>query len=312
MKKTGTIHSMGKKGFIFSALALIMTSIIIFFLFTGQPNQSSSDTAVSATIRLNSAINDLEKDVVRGLYITSFRTIIAQDETVTSQGQFLNNSQSSFYEGMINGTIEGFNASTLDNATFTDWLLKTKEIMRSRGILFSYNITNITEFQTNYDYVSTSLEMNYTLSDYRKQRTFRRLINITVKIPVSGLDDPIYYIESLGRITSTINFTNNTNILYLINQSAYKTVYTNNNQSPDYLMRLEGNFSASPDGIESVVDGQKFLIQGITQYNGRSSIDAMYFSNRTETIVCINNTPSWFRLDTARLGDYANDTVVSC
>jgi len=312
MKKTGTMHGMGKKGFIFSALALIMTSIIIFFLFTGQPNQSSSDTAVSATIRLNSAINDLEKDIVRGLYITSFRTIIAQDETVTSRGQFLNNSQLSFNEGMINGTIEGFNASTLDNATFTDWLTKTKEIMRSRGILFSYNITNITDFQTSYDYVSTSLEMNYTLSDYRKQRTFRRHINITVNIPVSGLDDPIYYIESLGRITSTINFTNNTNILYLVNQSAYQTAYRNNNQSPDYLMRLEGNFSASPYGIESIVDGQRFLIQGITQYSGRSSIDAMYFSNRTETVVCINNTPSWFRLDTARLGDYANDTVVSC
>ena len=85
-----------------------------------------------------------------------------------------------------------------------------------------------------------------TLKDYN---TSVSLINIR---------DPIYSVYTYGRVPNTIRITNVTDYVndsnndtsqlrYHINHS----FYVENILSPSFLMRLEGNFSKSPYGIES-------------------------------------------------------------
>ncbi len=305
-------NSKSKKGFVFSIIAVFLTSIIVVFFILHYNSVIVKNNDFKQVEKLNSVIVDFENDLDRGLYITSFRSVIAEIQKVTKTGKFLNDTNTAFKEAMLNSTVENVSLSILDNSSFKDWLDKTKIQLFRKGVLFSYSVVNLSVFQNNYSHITVFLILDYNVSDYKNNKRFVRSVNKTVFLPIQGLEDPVYYVKSNGRIANIVNFTFNKDIFYLINESFNNSLYVPNNLSPNFLMRLEGNFSNSSTGIESIVNGQRFFNIGILNYSGRSNVDSLYFSNITHNVVCVNNTPNWFRLDDSRVSFYDNVVVVSC
>lgn len=300
------------RGIAFTIIALVLAGVIISFTLTQDNGPPEPRSGIAIVQNMNGVIDAFQADLQRGLYITSYRTVIGQIEKITKTGQFINDTEASFVEGMINNTIDNVSVSALNGSSLTDWLDKTEAIYKARGYDFSYHIVNLTERQLNATALQTSIDLDYNLSDSRSERRFVRHTHVTATIPIQGLEDPVYYVKSLGRVSNLFEFTTTHDLPTLIAWSANNSRYVLSNKSPSFLMRLAGNFSPSPYGIESIVDGQRFLLQGIGTYDKRSSVDSMYFSNRAESVVCVNNTPSWFRLDRSRLSDYPGAVNVSC
>ena len=302
----------GSKGFVFSIISVFLTSIVIVFFILHYNSSFVNKSSFENVKKLNSVIDDFENDLDRGLYMTSFRSVIAEIEKVTKTGVFLNDTQSAFKEAMLNSSVENISLDILVNSSFKDWLDKTKELLFKKGVLFSYSIVDLSISQNNFSHIKVFLSLDYNVSDFKNSKFFVRQVNKSVFLPIQGLEDPVYFVFSNGRIANIVNFTFNKDVFYLINMSFNNSLYVPNNLSPSFLMRLEGNFSNSSFGIESFVNGQRFFNIGVLNFSGRSSVDTLYFSNIFHSVVCVNNTPDWFRLDVDRTSFYDNVVVVSC
>ena len=300
------------RGFVFTLMALLIGSVLVLFAVTDQPPALSSKTAVPEVREMNGLVQDIESDVDRGLYITGFRALLGQIEYLVTQGEFLNDTDASFVEAMTNGTVQNESLSALNGTTFSVWLEQTEGILEERGFTFDYEIVSLSQGHYNASMVQANATITYNLTDSRDQRSFTRTVASSALIPIEGLEDPTYFVKSLGRISNTIEFTNETDLDTLINWSANESRYRFSDKSPSLLMRLENDFSASPHGIESIVNGERFINQGVGTYDGRSSIDALYFSTISHDPRCMSGTPSWFRLDVGRFSDYTGATNVSC
>jgi hypothetical protein len=303
---------MNRKGFIFTMLAIIVTGIIVAFALIGLESVDAGQSALRDATMLRIMSSDIEDDITRGLYITSFRTLIGQIEKTITTGNFLSSTNETFNEGMINGTIEGSGLDILENATFTDWLAKMTDIIEKKGYRIDYDILLLEQFQEGPWHVSSRIVIDYNLSNPGNSRGYQRRIDITERVSIRGLEDPFYYIFGLGRLTNSIIISDDNDILFLINASEDNSLYIENNMSNSFLQRLEGDFTSSPHGIESIVGGQRFKDQGIAGYDGRSSIDFMFFSGAAAEVQCVVGAPEWFRIDKERIPFYTNLVNVSC
>ena len=300
------------RGFIFSIIALLLVSVLVLFATSDRTPDLSSRSAVPEVREMNAIITDIETDIDRGLYITSFRALLGQIEYLLTTGTLLDSTQAAFEEAMLNGTVQGASMNALNGSDFGLWLEKIDGILSERGFNFEYEVVSIEQYHSTPHVVSSDAIVRYTLTDSRGRRSYTRIVTRTAHVPLEGLEDPLYFVKSLGRLSNMVRFTNETDLDHLINASANNSLYRPSNKSPSYLMRLEGNYSPSEHGIESIVSGQRFLNQGVGSYDGRSSIDALYFSNIAHDARCMSGTPSWFRLDVTRFDDYTGASNVTC
>ena len=121
------------------------------------------------------------------------------------------------------------------------------------------------------------------------------------KVSIVGFEDPLYVVNSKGRVTNAIMQTNitqfvvNGNVENLL-KHMNKSYYIAHNDSPNFLMRLEGNLGNSSNGIESLVNLEKFQQQGLA-IKDRSIVDYIYFGTKSTTNFRVNATPEWFKID---------------
>jgi hypothetical protein len=160
--------------------------------------------------------------------------------------------------------------------------------------------------------VSVNIDMD--VKDKKQTSSWSINKDIKTNISIEGFEDPLYVINSFGRVTNTIRISpfehfvigsNIDNLLTQINESYYITT----NMSPTYLMRLEGNLASSEIGIESLVNLQEFIDQGLT-IKDRSAVDYIYFGNQTTTNYRVNGTPSWFKIDSDHISVYEVEDLV--
>jgi len=160
--------------------------------------------------------------------------------------------------------------------------------------------------------VSTNVDMD--IIDKKGTSSWNINQDIEANINIIGFEDPLYVVNSYGKLTNKIRVTpfeqfviggDIDNLLTHLNESYYITT----NISPNYLMRLEGNLGNSSYGIESLVNLQEFLDQGLS-IQSRSVVDYIYFGNQSTTNYNINDTPSWFRLDEQHLSIYDVEDMI--
>jgi hypothetical protein len=300
------------RGFVFSIMALVIVSMLVLFATTDSAPDLSSRSAIPEVREMNGLVTDIETDIDRGLYITSFRALLAQIEYLITTGELLPSTEETFVEAMMNGTIENRSMNAMDGADFSLWLSKIEAILAQRGFTFTYDVVSFDQYHASPSVVASDVRICYNLTDSRGKRSYEREVNRTAYVSIDGLEDPLYFVKSLGRLSNMIEFTNETDLATLISASANNSRYRASNKSPTYLMRLEGNFTPSEHGIESIVNGERFLNQGVNLYDGKSSIDALYFSTIGHDPRCMSGAPSWFRLDVTRFSDYTGAVNVTC
>lgn len=307
----GESLAINKKAVFFTLTAILLVSLFIIFpsLYQFKEITQRTATAEQRIYAVNNYIKNLERDIERGLYISSYRAIYALIESISSSGEFLNDTYSSFNSALMNGTINNKSYIVMQDSTLSAWVTKVELEGTKLHVTTYININNVNLYQKNPWYVTVGVNISINVSDPSKTAVWNRRSYIETDIGIIGFEDPLYVKYGLGRLTNLINqspydenftvATNTTNLLNHVENSYYVT----SDLSPSYLMRFEGNLSNSSNGIESMINLPKFTAQGITVQT-RSVVDSVYWSTANPTIYRINNTPSWFRVDQEHLNRY--------
>lgn len=307
-----------KKGFFFTLTAIALSLVIIFSfkVYEGERLREKNDVIKTRIITVNDFIKDVDDDLKKGIRITTTRTLLGLQEYITEQGQFLTNFNNQFEEGFLNGTVEGTNIGLLDESTFTDWASKIKQQADNIDIFINFTILSVALTHSDPWTVNASVKLNISTRDDKGTAKWQRVKTLSASISIFDFEDPLYIVNTDGKVTNTIQqtpyqpFVTGNNVDNLV-EHLNGSYYVISNYSPTYLMRMQGDLSSSPLGIESLVNLETLETQGITT-ESKSTVDAVYFSASTPPDHRINKTPSWFRLDDTRLDVVYGADGVKC
>jgi len=307
----GKNMALNRKSMFFSITAIALISLVVFS-FTIYTSYRLRDKMMVTETRIYSMdifIDDVEKDIERGLYISGFRSLMSMEQYITDNGIFLYNANSCFKEAFLNGTINNSQMGLMNESTFINWTQRIKEQAIKLDIIVDFDINNIIIYQENPWTVNIGLDVTLNLEDIRKTASWQRPLYITTNISILEFEDPLYVINSYGRVTNTIIKTTITDFIGPNNETTNLKIHINNSYyiesttAPNFLMRLEGNLSSSAYGIESLVNLEEFQAQEVP-IKSRSVVDYIYFGDQLTTNYNIKDMPSWFRLDYDHLATY--------
>jgi hypothetical protein len=250
-----------KRAVFFSVVALVFVAILMFFYITVNSYSplSKSEVIESRVLTMDNFIEDVEHDIERGLYIASMRSLIGMSEFLGENGSFIVNMSKSFNEIMINGTVDNNIINITKNASFGDWMDKITTVGNRIGVQLQFQDLQVTPFQDDPWTVKVTVTGTMLLNDTRGIASWNRAMNITSEISIIQFEDPLYLITSKGKLSNPIERSNYTSFVSGSDASnlidhANRSYYIATNLSPNFLMRFEGNTSASKTGIESIVN----------------------------------------------------------
>ena len=311
---------MNKKGMYFTILTIGFLLIFIFvFVIPGYSRLGEKMAVTEMRVdSMNDFIKDLQRDLERGLYISSFRSIMAMEQRVINTGTFLNDSEHSFKEALLNGTVEGINSSLMVASKFTSWIENVQSEASKLNIEAGVELHEVRVYQTEPWKVSVWANLTLNVSDSTGIATWEREEIIETQVKIAEFEDPLYVVYSLGRITNIINITPyGDNYTYKQGDTWYvdnfmdhinDSYYTFNPDAPSFLMRFESNLSGSSCcGIESLVNLKELESVGFSGseiHTQSSLVDHYYWVGVTNGEYRINLTPSWVKLDGDHLSTY--------
>lgn len=294
-------------GIFYSLTAIILLSFLMYALSTSTTYtyQQEMFVAKNRIQAMNTLLEDLERDMQRAVYITGFRALLAMQQDIVAEGEFFVDSSETLIEAFLNGTIHGVETELMTDSTFPDWTAKMQQEAEKGRLDLQFEILDMTVSQVEPWNVRVEVISRIMLTDNLGTAKWDTVKTVAGDVSIIGLEDPLYLVNSEARVTNTFrqspyegDFTSGadtTNLKAHIDASYYIASAS----APNYLMRLEGNLSDSPHGIESLVNLLKFHAQGLDTYD-RSAVDYIYFDtiDLSEDTFKIQDTyVSWFRLD---------------
>lgn len=305
-----TMKFSNKRGifFTFAAIVLAATIILSSKVYKVYEMKEELEVVEVRIMTMNNFIKDVEQDLEKGLYISSFRAIMSMSQYISNNGSYITDIDSAFNELIIDGTLNDVELSLMTDSTFTDWVGRIEAQAKKIDILVNFTIVNVSIGQENPWLITINSNVNFSVRDNKGTSSWKRNRDVVTKISIENFEDPLYVVNSQGRVTNAIVKTTITdfvdeddvsNLLVHLNNSYYMP----SNMSPNFLMRLQGILTSSPVGIESLVNLQEFQDQNLP-INSRSAVDYIYFGTENTINYRINSTPSWFLLDSEHLEVY--------
>jgi len=302
--------ALAKKGIFYTLIAVILASIIILsFAFYSTYRTRSKMFVVETRVKTMSRfMEDLEKDIARALYIASFRALLAVEDNIIASGEYVDDAELALREVVIDGTLEGAELNLTMNSSLTAWFESVKLHGKEIGIDLEYNITEFKVFQSNPWFVEFNISIELDIRDAKEVASWQINNSASSRVSILGFEDPAYTIGAYGRTTRIINRTelNITGINSLkdfLDEGTYRA-YAG---GPSFLMRLEGDLSSSPYGIETLVNTNELSFYEAPLYD-RSSVDYIYFGEQNTTDYKIHNITDdympGFRLDEEHVDEY--------
>jgi len=289
-----------KKAQLFSILAILIISLMFlsFELFSFIHQRGVIKTRIST---MDSFLYSIEQNLERQVYISGFRILFLAENQITSTGNYIEVDKF-FNEAFFNGTVNNVSSEILLGATYNDLInsLNQKASKINTEIILSNTTINIS--QDDPWHIKFSLVSDFIMRDKGDLAKWEKQQVISAFIPITGLEDPIYTVNSYAKVSRKINQTiyegnyinegDVSNLLSHVNNG----YYAENSFAPSFLKRLEGNLSADKNGIESFVNLLEFSQQGIPTLE-KSCIDYIYFSSNNPLYYNIAGMPSWFKID---------------
>jgi len=304
-----------KKAIFYMFTVIVFLGIMSIIMYTYQ-SYSLRDKQEAVEIRLiamNDFINDFNNDVHRSTRISATRALIALEDYVSTNEEYfssLDDFNNAFKELFYEGAINGVNHSLMIDSSFSDYETKVSGNANSIGLNFLINVTKIQLVQEDPWNVQVIIDAHIKLNDTSKLAYWDFNGTFVTSVPVDGLRDPLYSINTNGRLQNTVRksnismFVNGTDTSGLIEhiQDGY---YIEESDAPSFIMRFYANLSSSPYGIESIVNIPSINDQGLPVDENAPVIDYKYFSGDYNANACdIENMPSWFKLETTDLNSY--------
>lgn len=302
-----------KRGILFTLMAISLLSLFLVS-FSVYSLSEERERVVNRIESMNNYVFSFEEDMERKLFISGFRIIFLFEKRMLEEGLYISDVESVFNEAFVNGTIEGtinsdelalIQGVTLSN--ISDFL-SDEAAKVNLNVNLSNPMFNIS--QTDPWNVRVDLTVDLYIADQGGLAFWNRTASYTAFIPITNFEDPLYIIETNGVIAHKITKTpyeldelvvggNTTNI----NDHLNNFYYINSTDAPSFLDRLEGNFSANPNGVESLVNIQILNDKGVN-VNDKVVVDHIYFSTANPSGSTPSGMPSWFELDSAHESFY--------
>jgi len=291
--------ALNKRGIFFTLLVivLIMLFLLTISFFYGVSPTKAIQKRVST---LDNFVFAIEEDLPRQLFVSGFRTIFLMEQQILQSGIPISDVDAVFEEAFFNGTFNNQSESLLFGTTFYD----IEDSLRARALKIGANVSfknpALVVSQGDPWNIKMSLSMDLLVEDLSGLAFWNKTLVVERLISIENFDDPIYYLNTNGLVTNKVIKTpyelNSVGNLSLHLDGSY---YINSSDAPSFLMRLEGNLGANPEGIESLVNLDDLAAQGVTLNSG-SVVDHDYFpSGGGGCNVLEGSLPSWFMLDSA-------------
>ncbi len=299
-------YKKNRKAVLYTGIAgVILIILFIVFYYTIYQEKTSEIESKNEILFINRFASLLDKDLPKAVEISVRRSFLALEDYCSLHATFVKDSETLLKEAMLNGTINNETYPIIINDSLGVYINNVKKSAASRGLNLEINITKISLYHTSPWNINTEVYLTINISS--RSDNIEIVYNKTVNVSVSiiGLRDPLYSVNTNGRLHNAIyifnkspiiNNSNNTQDFLNFSQEMY---YISNPDAPSFLQRFEGNLSPSAFGIESIVNLEEFAAQGIEIKQNSSVIDHIYFSNQTNTADWCNfeDMPSWIKVD---------------
>jgi hypothetical protein len=295
---------MNKRGVYFTALAVIFVGIL-FTLYTFQQPQQRRDESFVLDTRMytmNHLVKDIGDDASRMISVATYRALVAMEEYIADNTNYLPNVSTYYRELVLNGTLNGTNSTIMENNSFSLWMGRMQDAAADIGLTLNLSMGQIVVDQLDPWNIAGFTNITIILHDSITNATWNVTRSINGSVSVFSFEDPVYRINTLGRVLNTIIATNVTTFVSGTDTSALQA-HANNSYyrawtgAPSFLQRLEGKLSSSSQyGIESLVSIPELQSAGMST-DMKSIVDYIYFSASDPTSCTFSNTPSWLRLD---------------
>lgn len=295
----------GKRAVFYTITALLLMSVFLFSFFSITKYKYSTRAFVIETRvnTINEFVNDAERDIQRAMYITSYRCLLSMTEQINLNQSYVDDIDMRFNELFFNGTYKGEIRNFMTNNTFTLWEQRIKQKAAELDIDIDFASEKVTITQDDPWHVKTVLNFTLTAGDVKGTANFTKNQSVESRVPIGFFEDPIYRIETNGIIIKPIIIQNNTNFVNgsdttNLKKHVNETKYVAFGGAPSYLKRLEGKLTGDENGIESLVNIDELVINGVVEEgNTKSIVDYIYFSSQDPQAYTVENMPNWFRLD---------------
>jgi len=309
----------GKKAVFYTILSIMFVSFAVFIVTQKTEDYRYIDEMSRIQARVYSMddfLDDIEDDIQRELYITGYRSVSSLVDYIINYGEFIDDVDLRFEEAFMNGTVKNQTIVLMVNNTFPDWLERVADQGEKMGVLLNMSISNIQLYHVSPWSVNISADFVVNITDMSNTAKWNRTAYVVSTIDIYGFEDPLYIINSLGRVTNFINntvfegnYTSGSGASFdpsnLLNHTL-EGYYATHTDAPSFLMRFENNLNASVYGIESMVDLPELQGQGLDTYD-KCVLDYIYWSSSSPTSYQVNNMPSWFRIDAGHTTKYQVD-----
>ena len=316
-----------KKG-IFFTFAAIALSVIILFSYNVYNEYRLNDKMRVIEIRVNTMNNfviDLENDMENAINIIGFRSLLSIEEYMMKNDDFIDNLgttlSGAFDEAFRLGTINSENMVLMQDNTFVDWIGRMKNISNKTDVTLDFTINSVSIAHSDPWTVDVTVNLDITIQDKKStaswvidDKDYIKKINITSGI---GDDhrfvDPLYLVFNDGLANNTLRRTTVPDFSSISNLQTHVdgripggvggSYYIANTDAPSYLNRFEETtrFTASGNGIESLVDVETVSGLGLGHPSSKTAVDHLYFDTTSSTLNCnidgMGMSYDWFWLD---------------
>ncbi len=302
---------MNRKAVFYTVVGVIMvfTLLLLFIVYEKEPSIDKTSVILTRVKTTNNFLENINRDLERALQISSMRASLSLLEHITTTGDFVDDSKARYEEAIVDGTVNGNQMILMENTTFVDWINKIESEANRIGVMTNITLIVVSVYQEDPWHVKSTANITMRVRDSKDTAEWTQTKQMQTKIPIVGLEDPLYLVNTYGRVANIINVTpyegdyvqgsNVANLTIHLNSS----LYTNSTLAPSFLMRLENDLGSSPFGIESMVNLNKLEEQGITTKN-RSNIDYIYFGFGSTTNYKVTGLPTWFHIDDGHVNRY--------
>ncbi len=230
---------------------------------------------------LNNFVLSVEQDLPRQTYISGYRAILLFNKHIVETGTYIPNPNASLSELFFNGTLNGATQDLMTDAVFSrlELFLSTNAEKINAEVSLQNPIISIS--QDDPWNLKVTLVTTLTIDDKAGLVSWNKTSITHSFIPIHNFDDPIYAANTQGKILNKINqtpyqnFVSGTDYTNLTDHFQ-NSLYISSTSAPNFIMRLQGDFSASPTGIESLVNPQELADVGINA-KYKSVVDYIYF-----------------------------------
>jgi hypothetical protein len=215
---------MRKRGFFFTLLVFIFFFLVLTSVITFIKTQQMREEATVEKIRIDylDSLSDAIKVGSESVaYLSGYNAVrVAATYVATNSNRnFLNNSKcllsSCIFELMFNASIEGkstyqnFNLRTINfsnstqmgNGTLKKWIEQLNATAVKTNVRLNISITDVMVYQLDPWNIRISYIIYAYMSDMSKESIARfEIIPINVVIPIEGLEEPNYSMNSSGRV----------------------------------------------------------------------------------------------------------------